>query len=114
MKEGANMNQRELIYKDDARRAVLKENPSVAFCIDRIKAVDAVELPKGKQGDYILWDTGVGVRLMAIKAIAIYQDGIRYVLADMCPVVNHHNILKILSREEVEAELAKMVGDWNG
>jgi hypothetical protein len=32
----------ELIYKDDARRAILKTNPSIAFCIDNIKAVDAI------------------------------------------------------------------------
>jgi hypothetical protein len=34
----------ELIYKADARIAILKENPMVAYCIDRIKSVDAVEV----------------------------------------------------------------------
>ena len=35
---------RDLIYRDDARKAVLKENPSVAYCVDNVKAVDAVEV----------------------------------------------------------------------
>lgn len=39
---------KELIYKDDARRAVLKANPSVAFCIDNIKAVDAKAVVRDK------------------------------------------------------------------
>ena len=34
---------RELIYRDEARSAVLHEAPGAAYCIDRIKAVDAVE-----------------------------------------------------------------------
>ena len=41
-------NQRQLIYKDEARRAVLHTSPSVAFCIDRIKSVDAVEVVRCK------------------------------------------------------------------
>ena len=36
-----------LIYKSDARRAVLKENPASAYCIDNIKPVDAVEVVHG-------------------------------------------------------------------
>ena len=39
---------RELIYKDDARRAILKANPSIAFCIDNIKAVDAKAVVRGR------------------------------------------------------------------
>ncbi len=34
----------QLIYKDDARKAVLRVNPTVAYCIDNIKSVDAVEV----------------------------------------------------------------------
>lgn len=37
-----------LIYKDDARAAVLRANPSVAYCIDQVKAVDAVEVVRCK------------------------------------------------------------------
>lgn len=35
---------RQLIYKDDAIRAVLKANPSIAYCINNIRPVDAVEV----------------------------------------------------------------------
>ena len=39
---------RELIYKSDARRAILKADPYVSFCIDNIKPVDAVEVVHGR------------------------------------------------------------------
>ena len=39
---------KELIYKDDTRRAILKANPSLAYCIDNIKAVDAKPIVRGK------------------------------------------------------------------
>ena len=39
---------KELIYKDDARKAVLKANPVIAYCIDNIKTVDAVEVVRCK------------------------------------------------------------------
>ena len=38
----------ELIYKSDARRAILKADPYVSFCIDNIKPVDAVEVVRCK------------------------------------------------------------------
>ena len=40
-----------LIRASDARRAILKENPKLAYCIDDIPAVDAVEVPPVKIGD---------------------------------------------------------------
>ena len=49
---------RELIYKDEARSAVLHEHPAITFCIDRVKPVDAVEVVHGRyemgidEGDY--------------------------------------------------------------
>lgn len=42
------MASKELVYKDDVRRAILKANPSIAFCIDNIKAVDAKEVVHGR------------------------------------------------------------------
>ena len=39
---------KELIYRDDARAAVLRAEPRAAFCIDRIKPVDAVEVVRCK------------------------------------------------------------------
>ncbi len=41
-------NEKQLIYKDDARRAVLIANPSIAYCIDNIKPVDATEVVYGQ------------------------------------------------------------------
>lgn len=38
----------ELIYKADARRAILKADPSLAYVIDEVKAVDAVEVVRCK------------------------------------------------------------------
>lgn len=40
--------EKQLIYKDDARASVLRENPSAAYCIDNVKVVDAVEVVRCK------------------------------------------------------------------
>lgn len=37
------MAKRELIYKDEARRAVLQNTPNIAWCIDRINPVAVVD-----------------------------------------------------------------------
>ena len=42
------MAKRELIYKDEARRAVMKNAPGEAWCIDRIKPVSIVDDKTGK------------------------------------------------------------------
>ena len=39
---------RELIYKDEAYSAVLHDNPQFAYCINRMKPVDAVEVVRCK------------------------------------------------------------------
>jgi hypothetical protein len=38
---------KELIYKADARKAILKVNPTVAYCIDNIKPVEARDVVCG-------------------------------------------------------------------
>lgn len=38
------MESKKLIYADDARRAILKANPKLAYCIERIKTVDAIPI----------------------------------------------------------------------
>ena len=43
---------RELIYKDEAYSAVLHDNPASAYCINRIKPVDAVEVIRCKDCKY--------------------------------------------------------------
>jgi hypothetical protein len=37
----------ELIYKADARKAILKENPAVAYCVESIKPVEAMVVVHG-------------------------------------------------------------------
>lgn len=41
-----------LIRASDARKAILKEDPKLAYCIDDIPGVDAVEV-KCKVGDWV-------------------------------------------------------------
>lgn len=46
-----------LIRASDARRAILREAPAAAYCLDRVKPVDAVEVVHGywkPTGDPIL------------------------------------------------------------
>lgn len=39
---------KELIYRDDARRALLKSAPNAAWCLDRVKTVMVMENEKPK------------------------------------------------------------------
>ena len=39
---------KKLIYTSDARKAILKVDPKLAYCIDDIKGVDAVEVVHGR------------------------------------------------------------------
>ena len=73
--------------------------------LDDSPKVDAVELPKGKAGDYLVWDTGVGIKqVYTIDSLMVCEDCMRYELAKFAPVVNHPNIVGIISREEAEKE----------
>jgi DNA-directed RNA polymerase subunit RPC12/RpoP len=42
------MENKKLIYADDARRAILETEPKLAYCIERIKGVDAEPVKYGK------------------------------------------------------------------
>lgn len=98
----------ELIYKADARRAILKADPSLAYVIDEVKGVDAVEMPKGKPGDYLEWDNGTGFKqIYHIHAVMVCEDCMRYDIEICTPVVNHPAIVRIMSREEAEKEWKK-------
>ena len=67
--------------------------------------VDAVELPKGKAGDYLVWDNGAGFKqIYHIHSVMFCEDCMRYELEKFTPVVNHKNIVRIMSREEAEKE----------
>ena len=77
--------------------------------IDSLPTVDAVEMPKGKPGDYLEWDNGAGFRqIYHINAVMICKDCMRYDLEKFAPVVNHPNIARILSIEEAEQEWKEM------
>lgn len=73
--------------------------------VENAPTVDAVVLPKGKPGDYLEWDNGAGFKqIYCIGAVMICQDCMRYDLEKFSPVVNHPNIVRIMSREEAEKE----------
>lgn len=78
-------------------------------CLDLLDAqpiVDAIVLPKGRPGDYLEWDVGTGAtRFYYISAIHIGKDTVRYDIGDMCPVVEHGAILRILTEEEMKKEI---------
>lgn len=80
--------------------------------VNDMPAADVIEMPKGKPGDFLLWDTGCGYqKLYAIEGVCIYPEGIFYDLGDICTVANCRDIVKIMSREEAKKELR---GDHNG
>ena len=57
------MASKKLIYADDARKAILREAPTFAYCLDRVKAVDAVEVVHGHWDDYSSkFDKGMDLR----------------------------------------------------
>lgn len=70
--------------------------------LENAPAVNAVELPEGKPGDYLEWDNGTGFRqFYAIDSIMICRDCVRYALDNMAPVINHKNIVRILKEPEM-------------
>ena len=73
--------------------------------IQAMPTVDAVEMPKGKPGDFLEWDDGTGFKqTYCISSVMICEDCVRYELANFAPVVNHPNIVRIMSREEAVKE----------
>ena len=50
-------NKKPLVYLDDVRRAVLQTNPSAAFCLNRLKPVDAVEAALIKEAKQNILET---------------------------------------------------------
>lgn len=79
-----------LIYASDARRAILKEDPKLAYCIDEIPGVDAVEVVHGRW----LYDSGSGKYFcsacdeyaLSFKKDTLYGGDLYEVcLTDYCP-----------------------------
>lgn len=79
--------------------------------LNNIPTVDAVELPKGKPGDYLEWSNGFSKRIFFIHAIIICADGIRYDLGEFAPFVHSSNIVRIMNREEAAKALEDMKND---
>ena len=95
--------QNDLISRSALKRYIQENGMVYANKLDDFPAVDAVELPKGRPGDYLEWDNGAGFRqIYSINSVMICEGCMRYELADFAPVVGHPGIVRILSREEVE------------
>lgn len=59
-------------------------------------------------GDYVEWDNGIGAnkRLHQIKGFYYEpENGLRYDLGVVCPVITHQAITRIVPREEAEKAL---------
>ena len=90
---------------EEAETLVGFNRENTAYCGMFLDSADVVELPKGKPGDCLVWDTGVGIKqVYTIDSIMVCEDCMRYELAKFAPVVNHPNIVGIISREEAEKE----------
>jgi hypothetical protein len=77
------MAKRELIYKDEARRAVLRNAPGVAWSIDNIKPVavvdDETSLPKPETSDVwvarIKYWPGANEIITIVRIFYAWKDG---------------------------------------
>ena len=68
---------------------------------------NGVIVPPCKVGDYVEWDNGISTTLKEVKEF--YYDpfnlGLRFILDDFAPVVNHSSIKRIIPKEEAEKHL---------
>lgn len=68
-----------------------------------IPAANVAEMPEGKPGDYVEWDNGTGFRrYIAIDSVVFCWDCVRYQLDELCPVVDHPNIVRIVKSAEMQ------------
>lgn len=77
---------------------------------------NGVIIPPCKVGDYVEWDNGIGKnkRLHQIKGFYYEpENGLRYDLGLVCPVITHQAITRIVPREEAEKALRDNVPDTN-
>lgn len=95
--------------------ALIAENERLKTALDSAKVA---EMPEGKPGDYVEWDNGTGFRrYIAIDSVVFCWDCVRYQLDELCPVVDHHNIVRIVKRAEMQRmikEKWEKEGDGNG
>ena len=67
---------------------------------------NGVIVPPCNVGDYIIWAEGGRRELHQVKAFCTDPDfGLRYILDEFSPKVNHESIIRIVPREEAEAKL---------
>ena len=74
------MSSKKLIYSSDARKAILKADPKLAYCIDGVPGVDAVAVVRCRDCKYKHPD------LLCCCNIRIYDEpiSVRIKLDDFC------------------------------
>ena len=72
-----------LIYADEARRAILQAEPKLAYLIDRIKPVDAVEVVHGE------WEDAHEIKSFRHTNIPVVQCS--KCKCYFCDVINNHH-----------------------
>ena len=101
---------RQLVIGSDWLQGYVDGLSGAIEAIKEMATANAVELPKGKPGDYLEWDNGTGFKqIYCIYAVIICQDCMRYDLEKFAPAVDHKNIVRIMSREEAEKEWREKV-----
>ena len=68
---------------------------------------NGVIVPPCKVGDYVLWNNGIEIQEKVVKGFHYVPAdlGLRVVLNDCAPVVNHSAIVAFLTKEEAEEKL---------
>lgn len=70
---------------------------------------NGVIVPPCNVGDYIIWAEGGKRELHQVKAFRTDPNfGLRYILDEFSPKVNHESIIRIVPREEAEQKLKEI------
>ena len=82
---------KKLIYADDARRAILKADPKLAYCIDKLKAVDAVS---SGVLDQVRWERDIALEQFADYGLSLGEraDVVKVVRCKDCKHWNRETI----------------------
>jgi hypothetical protein len=82
-------------------------------CLTDHLIANGVIVPPCKVGDSIVWDNGASKSEHEVKGF-IYNPsnlGLRFIIGNFSPVVDHKNIVGIVPREEAERALREVQGD---
>lgn len=87
------MSSKKLIYADDARRAILEADPKLAYCIERIKGVDAVS--RGVL-DQVRWERDIALEQLADYGLSLGEraDVVKVVRCKDCKHFDHSGFCK--------------------